>query len=88
MNNLLQESDIVRDIIVEIIGQKSASSLFSILDPIKDMMDKSNERNNAALSDFLKFDIEMVPSKRDINDYIDAVDDVKTRTDKLLSRFK
>ena len=88
LNNLLQESDIVRDIIVEIIGQKSASSLFSILDPIKDMMDKSNERNNAALSDFLRFDIEMVPSKRDINDYIDAVDDVKTRTDKLLSRFK
>ena len=88
LNNLLQESDILRDIIVEIIGQKSASSLFSILDPLKNMMDKSKERNNAALSDFLRFDINMVPSKEDINNYIDAVDDVKTRTDKLLSRFK
>tara|TARA_B100000902_G_scaffold51393_1_gene58117 strand:- start:273 stop:845 length:573 start_codon:yes stop_codon:yes gene_type:complete len=88
LNNLLQQSDIIRDIIVEIIGQKSASSLFSILDPIKNMMDKSKERNNAALSDFLRFDVDMVPSKEDINDYIDAVDDVKTRTDKLLSRFK
>jgi len=52
------------------------------------MMEKSKERNNVALSDFLRFDINMVPSKEDINDYIDAVDDVKTRTDKLLSRFK
>ncbi len=51
-------------------------------------MDKSREKNNTALSDFLKFDINMVPSKEDINNYIDAVDDIKTRTDKLLSRFK
>ncbi len=88
LNNLLKESDILRDIIVEIIGQKSASTLFSILDPIKDMVDKSKKRNDTALSDFLKFDINIVPSKEDINNYIDAVDDVRTRTDKLLSRFK
>tara|TARA_B100001057_G_scaffold253115_1_gene253353 strand:- start:1843 stop:2415 length:573 start_codon:yes stop_codon:yes gene_type:complete len=88
LNNLLQESDILRDIIFEIIGQKSASTLFSILDPIKEKMDESKERNNTAVSDFLKFDINMVPSKEDINNYIDSVDDVKTRTEKLLSRFK
>ena len=88
LNSLLQESDVLRDIIVEIVGQKAASTLFSILDPIKDKMDKSRETNNTALSDFLKFDINMVPSKEDINNYIDAVDDIKTRTDKLLSRFK
>ena len=88
LNSLLQESDVLRDIIVEIVGQKAASTLFSILDPIKDKMDKSRETNNAALSDFLKFDINMVPSKEDINNYVDAVDDIKTRTDKLLSRFK
>ena len=88
LNNLLKESDILRDIVVEIVGQKAASTLFSILDPIKDKMDKSKETNNAALLDFLKFDINMVPSKEDINNYVDAVDDIKTRTDKLLSRFK
>ena len=88
LNSLLQKSDVLRDIIVEIVGQKAASTLFSILDPIKDKMDKSKEKNNAALSDFLKFDINMVPSKEEINNYVDAVDDIKTRTDKLLSRFK
>ena len=77
LNSLLQKSDVLRDIIVEIIGQKAASTLFSILDPIKDKMDKSKEKNNAALSDFLKFDINMVPSKEEINNYVDAVDDVK-----------
>ena len=88
LNNLLKESDILRDIVVEIIGQKPASIIFSILDPIKDKMDKSKETNNAALSDFLKFDIDIVPSKEEINNYVDAVDDIKTRTNKLLSRFK
>ncbi len=88
LNNLLQESEILRSIIVEMLGQKAASKVFSILDPIKDKMNKSKESQNTALSDFLKFDINLIPSKDDINNYIDAVDDIKTRTDKLLSRFK
>ncbi len=88
LNSLLQESEILRNITVEIIGQKAASTVFSILDPIKDKTNKSKEEQNTALSNFLKFDINIVPSKDDINNYIDAVDDVKSRTDKLLSKFK
>ena len=88
LNSLLQESDILRGITTEIIGQKAASTVFSILDPIKDKIEKSNEEQNSAFSDFLRFDINLVPSKDDINKYIDAVDDVKTRTDKLLNQIK
>lgn len=88
LNSLLQESEILRSIIFEILGQSYASTIFSVLDPLKEKLDKSNEAQNSALSNYLKFDISLVPSKEDINDYIDAVDDIKTRTDKLINRFK
>ena len=73
---------------MEIIGQKSASSLFSVLDPIKEKMDKSSEKNKNALSDFLKYDTNLVPTKDDINKYIDDVDEIKSRTEKLISKIK
>ena len=88
LNNLFKETDILRGIIMEIIGQKASSSLFSILDPIKDKMSKSSERNKNAFSDFLKYDVSLVPTKEDINKYIDDVDEIKSRTDKLLNKIK
>ena len=53
LNGLFKETDILRDIAIEIIGQKSSSTLFSILDPIKSKIDESNKKNNDALSNFL-----------------------------------
>ena len=88
LNNLFKETDLLRGIIMEVIGQKASSSLFSILDPIKMKMDKSSENNKNALSDFLKYDINLVPTRDDINKYIDDVDEIKSRTEKLLSKIK
>ena len=73
---------------MEVIGQKASSSLFSALDPLKERMDKSSEKNKSALSDFLKFDINLVPTRDDINKYIDDVDEIKSRTEKLISKIK
>ena len=75
-----------RAILVELIGQKSASSIFSILDPMKSKLGESNERYNESLSNFLKYDINLIPTKKEINDYIDQVDEIKSRTEKLLKK--
>ena len=88
MNGLFKETDILRDITVEIIGQKSSSTLFSILDPIKSKIDDSSKKNNDALSDFLKYDIDLIPTKEDINNYIDQVDEIKSRTERLMAKIK
>jgi ubiquinone biosynthesis protein UbiJ len=88
LNNLFKETDLLRGIIMEVIGQKASSSLFSVLDPIKEKMDKSSEKNKSALSDFLKFDINLIPTRDDINKYIDDVDEIKSRTEKLISKIK
>lgn len=88
LNSLFKETDLLRGIIMEVIGQKASSSLFSVLDPIKEKMDESSEKNKSDLSDFLKYDINLVPTKDDINKYIDDVDEIKSRTEKLLSKIK
>ena len=54
---------------------------------MKTKLNESNKRYNEALSNFLKYDINLIPSKKEINDYIDQVDDIKSRTDKLLKKI-
>ena len=88
LNNLLKESDILRSIIIEIVGQKAASSIFSILDPIKEKINESSENKRNSLADFLKYDTDLVPNKEEINNYIDEVDDIKSRTEKLSNKIK
>jgi len=62
--------------------------LFSILDPIKSKIDESNKKNNDSLSNFLKYDIDLIPTKEDINNYIDQVDEIKSRTERLMAKIK
>ena len=81
LNKFLKESGVIKAIIIEILGQKTSSSLFSILEPIKQKYDESNDRTNDSISNFLKYDIELIPTKSEINDYIDKVDDIKSRTE-------
>ena len=43
LNKFLKESGVIKAIIIEILGQKTSSSLFSILEPIKKKLDESND---------------------------------------------
>ena len=69
-------------------GQKSASTILSIVDPIKDKFADINKKNNNSLAEFLKYDINLIPTKSEINEFIDQVDDIKSRTEKLLKKMK
>ena len=53
LNSFFGESEIIRVILVELFGQRSSSSFFSILDPMKTKLNESNKRYNEALSTFL-----------------------------------
>ena len=88
LNSFFKESDLLRIIIIELIGQKPTSTLFSIFDPLKNKLKESNESNNESLSNFLKYDINLIPTKQEINDYLDQVDEIKTRTEKLVKKLK
>jgi ubiquinone biosynthesis protein UbiJ len=36
----------------------------------------------------LKYDIDLIPTKEDINNYIDQVDEIKSRTERLMAKIK
>ena len=76
------------DLPLSLAGLKPTSTLFSIFDPLKNKLKESNESNNESLSNFLKYDINLIPTKQEINDYLDQVDEIKTRTEKLVKKLK
>ena len=41
-----------------------------------------------SLSNFLKYDFDLVPTRKEIENYIDEVDEIKRRTEKLTKRLK
>ena len=88
LNSFFKESNLLRIIVIELIGQKPTSTIFSIFDPLKNKLKESNESNNESLSNFLKYDINLIPTKQEINDYLDQVDEIKTRTEKLVKKLK
>ena len=88
LNSFFKESNLLRIIIIELIGQKPTSTIFSIFDPLKNKLKESNESNNESLSNFLKYDINLIPTKQEIDDYLDQVDEIKTRTEKLVKKLK
>ena len=88
LNSFFKESNLLRIIIIELIGQKPTSTLFSIFDPLKNKLKESNESNNESLSNFLKYDINLIPTKQEIDYYLDQVDEIKTRTEKLVKKLK
>ena len=88
LNSFFRDSNIIRVIIVELIGQKSSSTIFSLIKPIKTMLEESNENNKDSLSNFLKYDVDLIPTREEIDNYIDQVDEIKRRTEKLIKRIK
>lgn len=88
LNSFLKESDLLQVVVTNLLGQKSASTIFSILDPIKKKFTDVSKKNKNSLTEFLKYDINLIPTKSEINEFIDQVDDIKSRTEKLLKKVK
>ena len=41
-----------------------------------------------SIRDYIVFDLDLVPTKDEINNYLNEVDDLNSRTEKLLQKFK
>ena len=47
----------------------------------------SSDMENS-IRDYIVFDLDLVPTKDEINNYLNEVDDLNSRTEKLLQKFK
>lgn len=87
-NKFLGSSEKVKEIVVHLLGEDRATQLEDkserFINFFKDIIKKSSKD----MIDLLTDDLSFITSKADINKYLDDVDDLKSRTDKLYQKYK
>ena len=87
-NKFLSSSEKIKEIVIHILGEDRTSQLEDksarLITFFKDIFRKSSED----MIDLLTEDLSFIASKADINQYLDDVDNLKSRTDKLYQKYK
>ena len=87
-NKFLGSSEKVKEIVIHLLGEDRATELEDkserLINFFKDIIKKSSKD----MVDLLTDDLSFITSKADINKYLDDVDDLKSRTDKLYQKYK
>ena len=87
-NKFLSSSEKIKEIVIHILGEDRASQLEDksgrLINFFKDLFKKSSKD----IVDLLTDDLSFIASKADIDRYLDDVDDLKSRTDKLYQKYK
>ena len=87
-NNFLSSSEKIKEIIVHLLGEEKSAfiekKIYKISSFFKDIFRSSSND----IVDLLIDDLNLLPSKADIDRYLDDVDNLKSRTDKLYQKFK
>ena len=87
-NNFLSSSEKIKEVIVHLLGEEKSvfieKKIYKISSFFKDIFRSSSND----IVDLLIDDLNLLPSKADIDRYLDDVDNLKSRTDKLYQKFK
>ena len=87
-NNFLSNSNKLREVTNHILGEKNAMRLEHTFIDIKSALTEFINDSNSDLVDTLIDDLNILPSEKEINKYLDDVDDLKSRTDQLYKKYK
>ena len=84
----MSSSEKIKEIIVHLLGEEKSvfieKKIYKISSFFKDIFRSSSND----IVDLLIDDLNLLPSKADIDRYLDDVDNLKSRTDKLYQKFK
>ena len=84
----MSSSEKIKEIIVHLLGKEKSvfieKKIYKISSFFKDIFRSSSND----IVDLLIDDLNLLPSKPDIDRYLDDVDNLKSRTDKLYQKFK
>ena len=87
-NSILSDSENVKAIIAKLIGEKKFIFLERMYGLVSDNIGILSSDLENSISDYIVFDLDLVPTKDEINNYLNEVDDLNSRTEKLLQKFK
>lgn len=87
-NKFLGSSEKVKEIVVHFLGEDRATQLEDKSERLINFFKNIIKKSSKDMIDLLTDDLSFITSKADINKYLDDVDDLKSRTDKLYQKYK
>ena len=87
-NQFISSSEKLRDLAVHLLGENLSSNLEEKLSSASSSFQNLFQEATKDIVDLLIDDINVIPTKNDINKFLDDVDDLKSRTDQLHKEYK
>ena len=87
-NKFLSSSEKIKEIVIHLLGEDRASQLEDKSGKLITFFKDSFKKSSKDVIDLLTDDLNFITSKTDINQYLDDVDGLKSRTDKLYQKYK
>ena len=87
-NNFLSSSEKIKEILIHLIGKEKTKNIEKGIKSIAAFFNDIFSSSTSDLVDFLTDDLTVLPSKSDVNQFLDEVDSLKSRTDKLYQKYK
>tara|TARA_Y100000996_G_C22550781_1_gene653626 strand:- start:1092 stop:1673 length:582 start_codon:yes stop_codon:yes gene_type:complete len=87
-NSILSDSESIKDLIANLIGNKRFVFLEKMYVLVSDNVGIFTSDMENSIRDYVVYDLDLIPSKKEIAAYLNEVDDLSSRTEKLLQKFK
>ena len=87
-NNFLSSSEKIKEILIHLIGKEKTKDIEKGIKSFTAFFNDIFSSSTSDLVDFLTDDLTVLPSKSDVNQFLDEVDSLKSRTDKLYQKYK
>ena len=87
-NSILSDSENIKSIIAKLVGEKKFIFLEKMYGLVSDNIGILSSDMENSIRDYIVFDLDLIPTKEEINNYLNEVDDLNSRTEKLLQKLK
>ena len=87
-NQFISSSEKLRELATHVLGENLSSTLEEKLSSASSSFQNLFQETTKDIVDLLVDDINVIPTKNDINKFLDDVDDLKSRTDQLYKEYK
>jgi len=87
-NKFMGSSENIKEILTHLLGKDKTKNIESGIMSIASFVNDIVSSSTSDLVDFLTDDLTVLPSKSDVNQFLDDVDTLKSRTDKLYQKYK
>ena len=87
-NSILSDSENIKSILAKLVGEKKFIFLEKMYGLVSDNIGILSSDMENSIRDYIVFDLDLIPTKDEINNYLNEVDDLNSRTEKLLQKFK